>query len=128
LGQGDILLGGFNFGSGSSREQAATAIKAAGITLVLAGSFSETFKRNSINNALLLLEAPQLVNDLKQRFGTDRLTQRTSCQAEVKVAEGLIAVKGPNGNEMSYPVNVLGRSVQELWLAGSLENWVKARL
>ncbi|CAG8665664.1 5962_t:CDS:2, partial [Paraglomus occultum] len=44
--QGDILVGGFNFGSGSSREQAATAIKAAGINLLLAGSFSETFKRN----------------------------------------------------------------------------------
>ncbi|KAL2917042.1 mitochondrial Homoaconitase [Polyrhizophydium stewartii] len=56
----DILVGGFNFGTGSSREQAATALLHAGIRIVLAGSFSETFKRNAINNGLLVLEAPQL--------------------------------------------------------------------
>jgi len=43
--KGDILVGGFNFGTGSSREQAATALKACGIQILLAGSFSETFKR-----------------------------------------------------------------------------------
>jgi len=43
--RGDVLVGGFNFGTGSSREQAATALKACGIQILLAGSFSETFKR-----------------------------------------------------------------------------------
>ena len=43
--QNDILIAGFNFGTGSSREQAATALKHAGVQLVVAGSFSETYKR-----------------------------------------------------------------------------------
>jgi homoaconitate hydratase len=41
----DILVGGFNFGTGSSREQAATALKYKGLQCVVAGSFSETYKR-----------------------------------------------------------------------------------
>ena len=64
------MVGGFNFGTGSSREQAATAIKASGVTIVIAGSFSETFKRNSINNALLCLEAPNLVRLLKEKYNS----------------------------------------------------------
>ena len=44
--RGDILVGGRNFGSGSSREQAATALKHRGISLVIAGSYSQTYKRN----------------------------------------------------------------------------------
>ncbi|KAB2846053.1 MAG: homoaconitase, partial [Ignavibacterium sp.] len=47
---GDILVGGFNFGTGSSREQAATALKYKGIQLVVAGTFNETYKRNALNN------------------------------------------------------------------------------
>lgn len=46
----DILVSGYSFGCGSSREQAATSILAKGITLVIAGSFSNIFSRNSINN------------------------------------------------------------------------------
>ena len=53
---GDILVSGFNFGTGSSREQAATAILAGGIPLVVAGSFGNIFSRNSINNALMGVE------------------------------------------------------------------------
>merc|ERR1711968_397123 len=58
---GDVVIGGFNFGTGSSREQAATALKHRGCKLLIAGSFSETFKRNAINNGLLVLELPELV-------------------------------------------------------------------
>jgi len=123
------LVGGFNFGSGSSREQAATAVKAAGINLLLAGSFSETFKRNGINNALLLLEAPELVNDLKERLGVNSLTQRTQWFAELRVPEGIIITRDASGKELKYyQVDVLGQSVQELWVAGGLENWVKQTL
>ncbi|KAG1221632.1 hypothetical protein G6F68_020870 [Rhizopus microsporus] len=57
---GDVLVGGFNFGTGSSREQAATAIKSRGIQIMVAGSYSDIFKRNSVNNALLLIESPEL--------------------------------------------------------------------
>src|SRR6185369_15561080 len=52
--RGDIVVGGLNFGSGSSREQAATALKFKGIPCVIAGSFSETYKRNAFNNGFVV--------------------------------------------------------------------------
>jgi homoaconitate hydratase len=66
--EGDILVSGFNFGCGSSREQAATAILAKKIPLVVAGSFGNIFSRNSINNALMGLEVPKLVRRLRETF------------------------------------------------------------
>ncbi|RHZ87730.1 hypothetical protein Glove_30g81 [Diversispora epigaea] len=128
VAKGDILVGGFNFGSGSSREQAATALKACGVTLVLAGSFSETFKRNSINNALLCLEAPELVNLLKERYKPDELTTPTHLNAEIKVTEGKMLVKGLESSNKVFKVGVLGKSVQELWVVDGLENWVRQRI
>ncbi len=55
---GDILVVGQNFGTGSSREQAATALQAARVVCVIAASFSETYRRNAFNNGLLCIEAP----------------------------------------------------------------------
>jgi homoaconitate hydratase len=66
--EGDILVSGFNFGSGSSREQAATAILAKKIPLVVAGSFGNIFSRNSINNGLMGVEVPRLVQRLRETF------------------------------------------------------------
>ncbi|KAL8704136.1 MAG: hypothetical protein Q9201_002686 [Fulgogasparrea decipioides] len=66
--EGDILVAGFNFGCGSSREQAATAILAKKIPLVVAGSFGNIFSRNSINNALMGVEVPKLVQRLRETF------------------------------------------------------------
>lgn len=68
---GDILVSGFNFGCGSSREQAATAILAKGIPLVVAGSFGNIFSRNSINNALMGVEVPKLIQRLRESFGAE---------------------------------------------------------
>ena len=65
---GDILVAGFNFGCGSSREQAATAILAKKIPLVVAGSFGNIFGRNSINNALMGVEVPKLIERLRETF------------------------------------------------------------
>src|SRR3954447_3283616 len=66
--EGDILVSGLTFGTGSSREQAATAILAKKIPLVVAGSFGNIFSRNSINNALMGLEVPKLVKRLRETF------------------------------------------------------------
>ena len=74
---GDILVSGFNFGCGSSREQAATAILAKGIPLVVAGSFGNIFGRNSINNALMGVEVPKLISRLREAF-SDPSTQPAS--------------------------------------------------
>ncbi|CEP11467.1 hypothetical protein [Parasitella parasitica] len=125
---GDVLVGGFNFGTGSSREQAATAIKSRDIQIMIAGSYSDIFKRNSVNNALLLVESPELVNDLKAEIGTADLTKRTGWNVDIHVAEGKVVVRKDNGQEKLYKVGALGKSVQEIWLANGLEGWVKERL
>jgi 3-isopropylmalate/(R)-2-methylmalate dehydratase small subunit len=57
--EGDIMVAGFNFGCGSSREHAPIAIKASGISLVIAKSFARIFYRNSINIGLAILECPE---------------------------------------------------------------------
>ncbi len=121
--QGDILVGGFNFGTGSSREQAATSLKYRGIRLVIAGSFSETYKRNAINNGFLVIECPELVNDLKAEYGSAKLTVRTSATAKVDFANSKVEAKGK-----TYAIGPVGAAAQELVLNGGLENWVKKQL
>ena len=58
---GDIIVAGDNFGCGSSREHAPIAIKASGVSLVIANSFARIFYRNSINIGLPILECPAAV-------------------------------------------------------------------
>jgi homoaconitate hydratase len=86
--EGDILVAGFNFGTGSSREQAATAILAKKIPLVVSGSFGNIFARNSINNALMGVEVPRLVQRLREKFSGQKV-------------EGNTAVKEPSQNKDS---------------------------
>lgn len=58
---GDVIVAGDNFGCGSSREHAPLAIKASGVSLVIANSFARIFYRNSINIGLPILECPEAV-------------------------------------------------------------------
>jgi 3-isopropylmalate dehydratase small subunit len=58
---GDMILGGANFGCGSSREHAPLALKGAGISCVIAESFARIFYRNAINIGLPILECPEAV-------------------------------------------------------------------
>ncbi|MEW6411356.1 MAG: homoaconitase [Candidatus Zixiibacteriota bacterium] len=121
--EGDILVGGFNFGTGSSREQAATALKYRGIRLVIAGSFSETYKRNALNNGFLAIEAPDLVNDLKAKYGTQKLTIATKAKARVDFGKSKLEFDGK-----AYSIGPVGAAAQELILTDGLENWVKKNL
>lgn len=120
---GDILVGGFNFGTGSSREQAATALKYKGIKIVIAGSFNETYKRNALNNGLLVIECPELVYELKKEFGIDQFTVKTKLTAHVDFTHSKISVK-----EKQFFFSSVGMAAQELIIAGSLENWIRKNL
>src|SRR3989339_1321307 len=117
---GDILAGGFNFGTGSSREQAATALKYKGISLVIAGSFNETYKRNALNNGFLVIECPELVNDLKTKFGLEKLTVKTEITAKMDFQNSILIA-----NNKTYSIDPVGEAAQELIVTGGLEEWVK---
>ena len=64
--EGDIMVAGFNFGCGSSREHAPIAIKESGIALVIAKSFARIFYRNSINIGLPIIECPEAVDAISE--------------------------------------------------------------
>lgn len=64
--KGDIMVAGFNFGCGSSREHAPISIKESGISLVIAKSFARIFYRNSINIGLAILECPEAAEAIEE--------------------------------------------------------------
>ena len=64
--QGDIIAAGNNFGCGSSREHAPIAIKASGISLVIAKSFARIFYRNAINIGLAIVECPEAADNISE--------------------------------------------------------------
>jgi len=125
--QGDILAGGWNFGTGSSREQAATALQAKGIALVLAGSFSQTYLRNAYNNGFVCIECPELVTRLKEEFRADveggTLTLIPGDKLEVDFSRGTVSFRGD-----LFPFPPLGSVPQGLVVAGGSENLVREKL
>ena len=84
--EGDIMVGGWNFGCGSSREHAPLAIKAAGISVVIAKSFARIFYRNAINIGLPILECPAASKAINEgdtvsiNFDTGVITDETTGQ------------------------------------------------
>ena len=64
--QGDIITAGQNFGCGSSREHAPIAIKASGVSLVIAKSFARIFYRNAINIGLAIVECPEAADNISE--------------------------------------------------------------
>ncbi|KAI1006988.1 Homoaconitase [Podosphaera aphanis] len=142
--EGDILVSGFNFGCGSSREQAATAILAKKIPLIVSGSFANIFARNSINNALMGIEIPRLVQRLREYYKAATpavtsqeaqekqerkvLTRRTGWKLSWDVKRSKVTVTESNGETWSQKVGELPPNVQQIIARGGLENWVKAEL
>ena len=64
--QGDIMVAGQNFGCGSSREHAPIAIKASGVSVVIAKSFARIFYRNAINIGLAIVECPEAAEGISE--------------------------------------------------------------
>jgi homoaconitate hydratase len=124
---GDILVGGWNFGTGSSREQAATALQARGISLVLAGSFSQTYLRNAYNNGFICIECPDMISRLKDDFSSEIeegvLTLIPGDILEVDFSRGTISFR-----EDTYRFPPLGSVPQGLVVAGGSENLIRRKL
>ena len=80
--KGDFVVGGHNFGSGSSREHAPLALKASGVSAVIAKSFARIFFRNAVNIGLLALEMPEAADEISENdiltLSNDILTDQTT--------------------------------------------------
>lgn len=108
---GDIIIGRKNFGCGSSREHAPIAIKAAGVSCVIAKSFARIFYRNSINTGLPILECSAASEETE-----------TSDKIEIDLDKGIIKnlTKGKTYKSQPFP-----KFVQGIIKAGGLMKWVR---
>lgn len=109
INKGDVIVAGKNFGCGSSREHAPVAIKAAGISCVIAKSFARIFFRNAINIGLPLFESPQ-VGDAVQEGE----------EIEVDAEKGLIIFSRGEVKIPEYP-----EFLRKIITAGGLMNYIK---
>jgi homoaconitate hydratase len=127
LRQGDLILGGMNFGTGSSREQAVTSLQAAGLALIIAGSYSQTYLRNAFNNGFPCVESPGLLARTREWFaeqaGRGEKTIIPGDEIEVDFSSGAIAYRGE-----SFRFPPLGTVPQGLVVAGGVENQVRRKL
>jgi len=116
-------VGGFNFGTGSSREQAVTALKAKGIRLVIAGSFSQTYLRNAFNNGFLCIEVPELVKRLRERFKGAEKTIIPGDEVDIDFTTSTVTW---DNDVFHFPA--LGSVPQSLVIAGGVERLVASRI
>lgn len=125
--EGDVVVSGFNFGTGSSREQAVTALKAKAIPLVIAGSFSQTYLRNAFNNGFLCIEVPELVRRLREQLAKEIATkEKTIIPGEDIDIDFTLSTIDWRGETFPFPA--LGSVPQSLVIAQGVENLVARRL
>ncbi len=93
---GDILIAGENFGCGSSREQPALGLKAAGIEAIIAKSYARIFFRAAINQGLLLVECPEAVDAFRE-----------GDEVKLDAAAGKVTVAGKNYDFPPLPEELL---------------------
>jgi len=108
----DILVAGRNFGCGSAREQAATAIQGLGIKAVVACSFARTFYRNAINDGLPIVECPELYPVVQEND-----------EIRIDLAAGTIAHK-----DKDYSFPIMPDSVRKILELGGLAEYLKSQL
>jgi 3-isopropylmalate/(R)-2-methylmalate dehydratase small subunit len=105
-------VAGRNFGCGSAREQASTAIKGLGIKAVVAASFARTFYRNAINDGLAIVECPAVHEAVKE--GDD---------ISIDLGLGRITHEGAQ-----YPFPQIPPSVRKILELGGLANYLKSNM
>lgn len=110
---GDIMVGGKNFGCGSSREHAPIAIKAAGIPIIVAANFARIFYRNGINIGLPLLE---IGDDVEKIKADDTLRIDTLAGTVENISTGDV-----------FHAQPLPGFVQDIAKAGGLINYIKEK-
>ena len=111
ISPGDIIVAGKNFGSGSSREHAPLAIKAAGISVIIAESFARIFYRNAINIGLPILESAEAASSLQE-----------GSMVSVDLAAGEIANTDTGERFLAKPIPGFMRAIID---AGGLVNHIK---
>ena len=111
---GDVLVGGENFGCGSSREHAPVAIKGAGVSCVIAKSFARIFSRNAVNIGLAIFESPEAADSIQP-----------GDEVEVDVAAGQIA---DNTRGETYRFEPFPEEVRAIIEAGGLMTYVRQEL
>lgn len=111
---GDILVGGVNFGCGSSREHAPLAILGAGIKVVVAANFARIFYRNSFNVGLPLLEIGDAVEKIKEGH-------ELAIDAEKGTVNNLTTGE-------TYDCPPLPSAIQAILQAGGLEGYVRSQI
>jgi 3-isopropylmalate/(R)-2-methylmalate dehydratase small subunit len=111
---GDVMVGGRNFGSGSSREHAPLAIKGAGVSVIVAESFARIFFRNAINVGLPIVECPGVTDGAQ-----------TGDEFRVDLDAGVVE-NVTRGKE--FHATPLPSFMQDILDAGGLMPWVAARL
>ena len=113
VAKGDIIVGGKNFGCGSSREHAPIAIKAAGISCVIAKSFARIFYRNSFNMGLPILECDE--TDL---FETGKKLSADFDSGKISIAE----------MDRFFSAKAVPQFMQELVQTGGLMAFIQKRM
>ncbi|MSV24866.1 3-isopropylmalate dehydratase small subunit [Selenomonas sp. WCA-380-WT-3B 3/] len=110
---GDIMVGGRNFGCGSSREHAPVAIKASGVPVVIAASFARIFYRNGINIGLPLLE---IGDDVEKIKADDQLRVDTSTGVIEDLTTGDV-----------FHAHPLPGFIQDIAAAGGLIEYIRTK-
>ena len=109
---GDIIIGGTNWGCGSSREQAVVCLSEANLGAIIAKSFARIYYRNCLNNALPAIVCPEAVEAIENGE-----------QVEIDLEKGLISC---SAGEFSFPP--LPEAVMDIFNAGGLIPYTKKRL
>jgi 3-isopropylmalate/(R)-2-methylmalate dehydratase small subunit len=115
---GDVIVAGRNWGCGSSREQAVTCLRAAGVRCIIAQSFARIYFRNAVNNGLLPIVCPEAVAAIQPQEAVTVDLER----CVVRCAAG-----GPAG-QSEFPFPPLSPSVAAILQAGGLLPMLRARV